>query len=210
MFCSFFVLSCSISDNVVSNNFIQKRKYNKGFHKNLRSSETSHKTSHIQAKSNSIEILSKQNENKEVKPVHLMSNNKIENNLFTNQQKVIKSKTHKFDSTFTASNNNSILSIKPIQFLNNNLIFSNQKKSTKNKAKTYAILSFCTAIISIPLFVYLVPGILSIIFAVISLNHYKTKENKKGKVFAILGLSIGLLGLILGIPILVFILTFSW
>jgi len=194
--------SCVTSDKVISDNFVQKRKYNKGYFVNSTS-----KINKVEKTSKSeIYTAEASKLNQPKKSLELNQNSYNNNNIF--EQPLSASTNLNQDATTKpAKSTYEIISINnetESQSSINNYTIKNNEINKKDARKTHwgAIAGLTTGIVG--LFIFgIILGICAIIFSSIALAAIKNHPDVyKGRGMARAGLIIGIVGLVLTIMIL--------
>ena len=209
----FILASCSSSDKAVTGNFIQKRKYNTGYHVSLFSKH--HKKQQVHEQELFAEKIKK--ERKE----ELKQN--------TNNEEVYASvSTDKSTNPIVVKKAVSKSEKKELKKIKKKAVldFKKEKRLAKKKTKkelkkisnsineggegelsTFALVGFIASLVGLILFVLFawpfLLGTLGVIFSSIGLS--ETKKGKTGKGFAIAGLVIGILDILLFWAVLILV-----
>lgn len=204
----FIITSCSVSDDVVSSKFIQKRKYNKGFHLNKKKRTEKgpkyEKTHH--------DLVTKKEKTQSNKNRDALKSNYTpdeSNDILTASSTDFLSSepTSNFNNNDEITNNpiKSKIKIKRLEKLKRHFHEENLNTDEPPKLHWAALTGFIVSMVGL-LIAPILLGITGIVFSSIGLSKIK-KENFKGKGFAIAGLIIGIVDVVLIFLILALLLS---
>lgn len=206
------ITSCSVSENVVSNKLLQKRKYTKGFHLNK---NNRYKESFELAKEHHDTDLNNEESNEKYVENSINSNDNLEqtkpnisksNYSGKPDEEALTASTTDYipSQSYPISKNNFQEYAKKNNLHQKNELFKQKtKKAEKNAMKESkkvhwaALTGFVTSLVGL-LFMPILLGIIGIVFSSIGLVQIKkSPELYKGKGFAIAGLVVGIVDVLI-------------